>query len=86
MFSTPMRLTRVGRLLYAALALANLWLLLRLIPGREWLGIALYGVLTAIFGWPALSGRDPLAGSRSAPRWLAIPEAPRDPGSPLSKR
>ena len=81
----PKRLTRVGRLIYAVLALGNLWLLLRLIPGAEWLGIFLYGALTGILGWPAISGRDPLAGSRRAPRWLAIPEAPRDPGSPRGK-
>jgi len=79
-----MRLTRVGRLLYAALALANLWLLLRLIPGAEWLGIIIYGVFTGVLGWPALSGRDPLAGSRHAPRWLAVPEVPRDRSSPPS--
>jgi len=49
-----MRLTRVGRLLYAVLALGNLWLLLRLLPGAEWRGIILYAVLTGIFGWPAI--------------------------------
>ena len=74
----PMRLTPLGRLVYGALALANLWMLLPLIPGREWLGIGSYGVLTGIFGWPAIAGRDLLAGSRRAPRWLAVPEVPRD--------
>jgi len=44
-----MRLTRVGRLIYAALTLLNLWLLLRLIPGTEWLGIIIYAALTGIF-------------------------------------
>jgi hypothetical protein len=73
-----MRLTRVGRLAYAALALLNLWMLLRLIPGREWIGIVIYAVLTGILGWPAISGRDVLAGSRRAPPWLAVPEAPGD--------
>ena len=73
-----MRLTRVGRLVYGALALLNLWLLLRLVPGAEWLGIVIYGCLTGILGWPAITGRDALAGSRRAPRWLAVPEPPRD--------
>jgi hypothetical protein len=80
-----MRLTRVGRLLYAGLALLNLWLLLRLIPGAEWLGIVIYGALTGIFGWPAISGRDPLAGSSHVPRWLAVPDPPRDPATPPSQ-
>ena len=80
-----MRLTRAGRLVYAALALANLWLLLRLILGAEWLGIIIYAVLTGIFAWPAITGRDSLAGSRRAPRWLAVPEAPRDLGMPPGK-
>jgi hypothetical protein len=81
-----MRLTRLGRLLCATLALANLWLLFRLIPGAEWLGILIYGSLTGIFGWPAISGRDPLAGSRHAPRCLAGPGAPRDRSAPPSSR
>ena len=81
-----MRLTRVGRLLYAALALGFLWLLLRDLPGAEWRGIILYAVLTGIFGWPAVSGRDSLAGSREVPRWLAVPDAPRDPGRPPDER
>ena len=77
-----MRLTRTGRLVYAVLALANLWLLVPLISHAEWLGIILYGALTGIFAWPAISGRDALAGSRRAPHWLAVPEAPRDPEAP----
>lgn len=72
-----MRLTRVGRLVYAALALLNFWLLLRMLPGAEWLGIIIYASLTGIFAWPAIVGRDPLAGSSRVPRWIAVPDAPR---------
>lgn len=80
-----MRLTRLGRLVHGTLALANLWLLLRLIRGAEWLGIIIYALLTGILAWPAISGRDSLAGSRRAPRWLAMPDAPRDPGQPRER-
>jgi hypothetical protein len=77
-----MRLTRVGRLLYAVLALANLWLLLRLMPRAEWFGIVLYTLLTSLFAWPAISGRDPFAHSRHGARWIAVPDAPRDQDTP----
>jgi len=73
-----MRLTRVGRVLYAALALANLWLFLRLSVHREWIGIVLYTLITSLFAWPAISGRDPFGRSRHGARWLAVPDAPPD--------
>jgi hypothetical protein len=73
-----MRLALGGRLLYGAFALANLWFVAEGIARREWLGVLLALLLTALFGVPALTGRDSLAYPTHVPRWIGRPDGRRD--------
>ena len=77
-----MRLTKWGRLLHGAVALAFLAAAAGSWARAAWLGVGLELLAAALFAYPALTGRSPLAAATHVPGWLGTVEAPRDRAGP----
>jgi hypothetical protein len=81
-----MRLTRWGRLLHAVIALALVYAAAGSWARAQWLSVGLELLVAALFAYPALAGRSPLAGATHVPGWLGTVEPPRDrPGPPAAE-
>ncbi len=79
-----MRLSVPGRLVHSLMAVALAFPLPRFVAQGDWIGVALGALGLAIFGVPALLGRnpmiDPTAVSRWA-RWIYVRDPLADPAT-----
>lgn len=65
-----MQLTSLGRIIYGVLALGSSCMLVRYVAHADWLGAVFMGVMTLIWGVPAIRGQDSLADLPLASSWL----------------
>ena len=66
-----MPLSRVGRIVFAAVAALLLWLVVSAARRADTFGAVTYGLMALTFGLPAIFGRDSFtAHTVPVPRWL----------------
>lgn len=69
-----MRLRRSGRLLYGFITLAAAAIAVAAFTEGSWLAFVCAVLLIPVAGYPAASGRDPLATSALVPEWMRTME------------
>lgn len=69
-----MRLRKSGRLLYAFITLTAAYLTVTSFNDGSWLAFVSAALLVAVAGYPAATGRDPLATSAMVPEWMRTME------------
>lgn len=69
-----MRLRKSGRLLYAFITLTAAYLAVTSFNDGSWLAFVSAALLVAVAGYPAATGRDPLATSAMVPEWMRTME------------